>query len=716
MKKYSFLLVVAMIFAACGDDDSKKNNKTTNNQTTTSTNKTTNNKTTNNKTTSATTSQTTTATCECKNDPPKCEGSVFVASSCDPSDDCKVEGTVQDCAAENLVCDDIKGCIDTCKAGDPCLAPAASCTGAVLTSYSGAGMCNVGEGKCDYTAVTKTTDCGADKKVCQTDKCVDLCENEMCVPPAGTCAGEVATSYSGNGICQFVDGMCDFAAVKTTTDCAAVGQTCVMGECTGGTPMAPMVGDLVITEFLANPSAVSDSDGEWFEVLNVSATPILLNGLELKDDGSQTHIIVGASDIVVNPGQYFVFGVNIDMTKNGGVKVDYLLPKKDTKAMPPASGFTLSNSSDEIIISNAGVEIDRVDWIKGRVSNGRSSQVDNKSDLKLIDNNDSQFWCNGIAEYGDGDKGTAGAVNRDCETVLVTIYDIQDTTQANHPADGVDVDVKNVVVSAKNGSYLWVQEVNGGPYSGIFMRPGSVPNATATLTVGTKFDFVGTYSESFDHSQIDLKSFTVTGMGNITPEILDSALFADPLVAEQWEGVLVQINEAGVTEKLTGGEFMIDGVIRVDDLLFSFTQPDPCSFYEKIIGPVNYYRGVYKIEPRSVADLVVSSEVVSDQSAAQTAMVEIKGIATGFSPKVLCIKANVAFSFKNTDAVPHNAVSRNPAASAPNNFTIPSTVMPANNPLLSMGQSAVVGFANAGTEHYRCRPHAGMEGVIIVVP
>ncbi len=53
---------------------------------------------------------------------------------------------------------------------------------------------------------------------------------------------------------------------------------------------AIVAGDLVISEVMANPSAVSDTTGEWFEIYNSSGAAIDLNGLILMD--SDLHIVV----------------------------------------------------------------------------------------------------------------------------------------------------------------------------------------------------------------------------------------------------------------------------------------------------------------------------------------------------------------------------------------------------------------------------------------
>ncbi len=716
MKKFTMLVAVSMLFA-CGGDDDKNNSQTANNNSNNGSTVGPNNKSNNNTNNSKTTGQTINGAClekNCQNPLAWCDGTIAVtfstpASCDDTTGDCSngMESRL-DCAATGEACDN-GVCVETCEADDVCEAPADVCSGAILTSYSGAGMCDLAIGACSYAAVTSATDCNSLEQVCQVDKCVDLCENG-CLPPAGFCTGNTATSYSGNGMCAFLDGSCDYSNVETVTDCALANLTCSDGVCVGGTPIPPTPGDLVFTEILPDSDAVDDNLGEWIEIQNVSGSPILLNDLVLKDDGADSHVITAANDLIVNPGQYFLLGRNADMLLNGGVDIGY-----------EYATYSLSNSSDEVLLeTTAGVVIDRVDYSGAMgFSRGVSMQLGNQHDFKAVDNNDAQYWCPATTTFGGGDFGTPGVVNSDClPPAVVTIYDIQDATKPNHPAPNSDVEVKGVVVSAKSDRFIWVQEIAGGAHSGIHIQAGSTD--VSLLNVGDTIDFIGAYIEASGQSQITLDSFTVSASGATTsPELLDSAIFADAVEAEKWEGVLVQINEAGVTKENADGpgnnfnETLLDGVIRIDDRLSAFTQPAPCSFFDTIVGPVEFSFGNYKILPRSTADMVESSETVTDSSADATASVSIVGVgAGGYSPKILCVSSGATLTFTNDSTGTHDAVSRNPAEVAPNNFST-NTLLPA---LLAPGSEFSFVAGAEATEHYRCTPHPTMEGVIIVLP
>ena len=83
-----------------------------------------------------------------------------------------------------------------------------------------------------------------------------------------------------------------------------------VGAGEGGTNMGAMAvgceainNSLTINEIMNNPSAVSDSDGEWFELFYNGDFAIDLNGWSIKDNGSDSHIISSTKTIkqIKNP-------------------------------------------------------------------------------------------------------------------------------------------------------------------------------------------------------------------------------------------------------------------------------------------------------------------------------------------------------------------------------------------------------------------------------
>ncbi|MFT4627254.1 MAG: hypothetical protein ACI8PZ_005936 [Myxococcota bacterium] len=166
---------------------------------------------------------------------------------------------------------------------------------------------------------------------------------------------------------------------------------------------ALVAGDLVVTEVMANPGAVLDSNGEWFEVLNLSPHLVELDGLEVSDLGANRFVVEGP--LRVGPGQRVVLGASTDPAVNGGAPVDYAW-----------SGFSLGNADDEVVLVGV-VELDRVVWDGGPVFpdlDGASMQVDAGA-ADAASNDDGGLWCSATLTYGAGDLGTPGLPNDLCD-------------------------------------------------------------------------------------------------------------------------------------------------------------------------------------------------------------------------------------------------------------------------------------------------------------
>ena len=169
-------------------------------------------------------------------------------------------------------------------------------------------------------------------------------------------------------------------------------------------PVCSAVGDLIITEIMQNPGAVTDDNGEYFEVYNTTNSPIELQGWTIKslttgdkDDVIKTSLIVPAKG-------YVVFGENANTATNGGVTVDY---EYDSKIF-------LGNSSDSIALECGGNIIDGVSWDDGATfpdPNGKSMELATDK-YSAADNDNGANWGEATQEIiADGDLGTPGAAN-----------------------------------------------------------------------------------------------------------------------------------------------------------------------------------------------------------------------------------------------------------------------------------------------------------------
>jgi hypothetical protein len=182
----------------------------------------------------------------------------------------------------------------------------------------------------------------------------------------------------------------------------------VAGMCDdGGTirPIArPAEGQLVISEFLANPANITgatDAQREWFEVANTGTTSFDLNELIVGRIGATGAPVASARCIAVGPHGFAVFARSADPIVNGK------LPAVDA-----TFGFGLVDTNGDIQISDGATVLDAVRW--SSVSSGVSRQLDPQH-LTTTDNDVAANVCAGITPYGDlTNQGTPGTANIPC--------------------------------------------------------------------------------------------------------------------------------------------------------------------------------------------------------------------------------------------------------------------------------------------------------------
>ncbi|WP_338871553.1 hypothetical protein [Myxococcus stipitatus] len=166
---------------------------------------------------------------------------------------------------------------------------------------------------------------------------------------------------------------------------------------------APSVGALVLTEFMADPSAVADGLGEWVELL--ALRDVDLNGVTLTNESGASTKLEAALCLSMRAGGRAVLARNVDTSLNGG------LP-----SVLATFNFNLANSagSRSLRLGVEGQVLDTLTWTQAAVP-GVSWQVDPAS---------SDPWRNDVpgsacmppsgARYGLGDRGTPGLENRAC--------------------------------------------------------------------------------------------------------------------------------------------------------------------------------------------------------------------------------------------------------------------------------------------------------------
>lgn len=165
----------------------------------------------------------------------------------------------------------------------------------------------------------------------------------------------------------------------------------------------------VITEFMKDPSAVSDTSGEWIEVHNPLPWRLNLEGWSIGNDAGPEHVIAnGGAGVFVLPGQYLVLGRNGDPATNGGVLVDYVY-----------TTTSLGNGADEIVLRKRNGQVaDRVAYDDGVLWPDQAGQSISLTPTAMDPalNDDPASWCHAVSSIaGTGsDLGTPGAPNDTC--------------------------------------------------------------------------------------------------------------------------------------------------------------------------------------------------------------------------------------------------------------------------------------------------------------
>jgi DNA/RNA endonuclease G (NUC1) len=163
-------------------------------------------------------------------------------------------------------------------------------------------------------------------------------------------------------------------------------------------PPPPGTGTVVINEILADPSAVLDANGEWFEVHNRGTAAVNLQGWTIASLNDAAHVI--SASVVIAPGGYAVLGRNANTATNGGVTLSY--------NYAGATTLNLGNGTDWLALRDGtGASVDSVAWTS--VSAGTSrALIDPASDNLNVN---GAAWRNSTQNFGAGDRGTPGQDN-----------------------------------------------------------------------------------------------------------------------------------------------------------------------------------------------------------------------------------------------------------------------------------------------------------------
>ncbi len=159
---------------------------------------------------------------------------------------------------------------------------------------------------------------------------------------------------------------------------------------------AAQAGDVIITEIMNNPAAISDTTGEWFELYNPTGDAIDLDGWIISEAGTATHTIVGP--LIIASGAY----LTLARSATPGFTPDYVY-------IP--SPISLNQDADSVVITGEGTEVARVDYDSNEgwpLAAGYSLEY---KELTSTNQNVASSWGPATTDLGNGDYGTPGSQN-----------------------------------------------------------------------------------------------------------------------------------------------------------------------------------------------------------------------------------------------------------------------------------------------------------------
>jgi hypothetical protein len=164
--------------------------------------------------------------------------------------------------------------------------------------------------------------------------------------------------------------------------------------------------DLIITEIMYDPSALTDANGEWFEVYNATNQAVDLNNLVIDKNGTERHVIntsvtvsahgyqvLSRTDTAVDASGY-VYGTSISLTNSGATL------SLSTYGTTGTDGFVICS------VNYGGTGFPS--------ATGASICLD-PDRLSAADASLGSSWCNSVTPFGTGDLGTPGRVNDNCD-------------------------------------------------------------------------------------------------------------------------------------------------------------------------------------------------------------------------------------------------------------------------------------------------------------
>jgi len=340
------------------------------------------------------------------------------------------------------------------------------------------------------------------------------------------------------------------------------------------------------------PGDVVDVTGEYAEFYDVS---------EITVQSPLDIVVTGSADVpgpdVVDPE---------DVTTGGALAEAYesvLVKVEDVGVTDPDAGYGQFVVDDSLYVEDFFFE-------SGEGPSGPNI---------LVAEGDTFGGVTGILLYSFEEFTLAPRTQDDYEEWVhleTTIYDIQ---QGDVPENTV-VTLEGVVVSSPvhvEDSLVFVQDPDGGQYSGILLYLYSEVMDAVDLVPGDVINVTGEYAEFFDMSELTVTSaYDLTELSSgpaPAPEVVAPADIATGgELAEAYESVLVRVADVTVTDDSIGyGSFTVTDGLIVDDFFFT-SDGGPSGdmpavavddVFTTLTGPLSYSYDEFRLFPRDAADM-----------------------------------------------------------------------------------------------------------------
>ncbi len=254
---------------------------------------------------------------------------------------------------------------------------------------------------CDEDGAANGFDPAGTGELTTTARCVaNTCDD----PPADTCDGNTALSYSSPGDCAIEQGLPVCTYQENRQACG--GQVCRAGLCADG-DRQPVAGEVLFSEVFYNPAGELGQQAQWIEIYNPGAAGLNLGGCRLVSEGGESLI----EPLPVPAGGRALLRRSANAGENGGLPpgalFDQVLTLGDTLGLRCDAGLIDALSFDH------GGEFP--------APQGGSISLDPASHTAQANDSGSN-WCLVRAVFFEsflGDqRGTPGAANPPCDVAV----------------------------------------------------------------------------------------------------------------------------------------------------------------------------------------------------------------------------------------------------------------------------------------------------------